>query len=104
MRCRRPRFPQAFVEESYKDPRLNSRSGGDRVPFAHHWIEVLTLVLADAWSRENVPVAIIVDPDKKRDVTLAWQGGAQVCLTRPPKPEELIQFVKRVAQTWPQRD
>ena len=67
-----------------------------------NWIEVLTLVQADAWSRENVPVGVFGDdsPDR-RDVLLAWQAGAQLYLTRPPNPEELVRFVNDVARVWP---
>ncbi len=49
-----------------------------------HWIEVLTLLKTDAWARENVPAAVLVDPDSERDVFLAWGAGAVICLTRPP--------------------
>jgi RNA polymerase sigma-70 factor (ECF subfamily) len=66
-----------------------------------HWIEVLTLVQADAWSRDNVPVTVLVDGGE-RDTTLAWQAGAQICLTRPPQLAEVVYFVGRVAQLWPQ--
>jgi RNA polymerase sigma-70 factor (ECF subfamily) len=67
-----------------------------------HWIEVLVLLQADAWSRENVPVAVLIDPGSERDVILAWQAGAQLCLTRPPLPDELVGFVKRLERLWPQ--
>jgi len=67
-----------------------------------NWIEVLTLVKVDAWSRENVPVIAFGDTAADgRDVLLAWQAGAQVYLTRPPRIEEVVNFVNRVAQLWP---
>ena len=67
-----------------------------------NWIEVLTLVKADAWSRENVPVGVFGDdPANGRDVLLAWQAGAQLYLTRPPRPEEVVNFVNRLARLWP---
>jgi DNA-directed RNA polymerase specialized sigma24 family protein/CheY-like chemotaxis protein len=67
-----------------------------------NWIEVLTLIKVDAWSRENVPVmAFGDDPAAGRDVLLAWQAGAQVYLTRPPKTEEVVNFVNHVARMWP---
>ena len=31
----------------------------------------------------------------------ARQAGAQVYLTRPPRIEEVVNFVNRVAQLWP---
>jgi DNA-binding response OmpR family regulator len=34
-------------------------------------------------------------------VLLAWQAGAQVYLTRPPKTEEVVNFVNHVARMWP---
>jgi len=75
-----------------------------------NWVEVLTLVQVDAWSRENVPVCALVDPDPgesdvrhRREILLAWQAGATLCLTRPPKTEELVGFVKHLEETWPRR-
>lgn len=65
-----------------------------------HWIEVLTLLKTDAWARENVPVAVLVDPDSDRDVFLAWGAGAVICLTRPPSTEEVVRYVKRVGKAW----
>ncbi len=66
-----------------------------------NWIEVLTLVQADAWSRENVPVGVIIDhPGNERDVFLAWHAGAVLCLSRPPSAEELVNYVKRVGASW----
>jgi len=67
-----------------------------------HWVEVLTLVQADAWSRENVPVCVLIDPGSRRDVTLAWQAGAALCLTHPFPADELVGFVQRLARLWPQ--
>jgi len=66
-----------------------------------NWVEVLTLVQVDAWSRENVPVGVLVDPDSQRDRLLAWQAGATFCLTRPPQPREVVDLVARVARLWP---
>lgn len=68
-----------------------------------NWIEVLTLVQAEAWSRENVPVGVFVDPDNQRDVVLAWQAGASICLTRPFRTEEAVKFVEHVARRWPDK-
>lgn len=61
-----------------------------------HWTEVLALVQLGEWSRKNVPVGVLVDPDSKRDVLLAWQCGAEFCLTRPPDVGEVVEMVKRV--------
>jgi len=66
------------------------------------WIEVLTLLKTDAWTRENVPVAVLVDPDNERDVFLAWGAGAVICLTRPPAIDELVGFVKELERLWPE--
>lgn len=67
-----------------------------------HWIEVLTLLKTDAWARENVPVAVIVDPDNQRDVFLAWGAGAAICLTRPPAITELVGFAQKLEHLWPE--
>lgn len=64
------------------------------------WIEVLTLLKTDAWTRENVPAAVLVDPDSERDVFLAWGAGAVICLTRPPSIEEVVRYVRRVGKVW----
>ena len=64
-----------------------------------NWVEVLTLLQADAWTRENLPVGVLVDGGE-RDVFLAWQAGAVLCLTRPPATEEVVKYVKGVAQQW----
>jgi len=75
-----------------------------------HWLEVMALVQVDAWSREHVPMGVIVDAGspsiellldakngatgiRERDVLLAWQGGAAFCLHRPPKVEEVVRYV-----------
>ena len=68
-----------------------------------HWLEVLTLLQADEWSRENLPVGLLIDAGNSRDITLAWQAGAFLCLTRPPDPAELVRFVQRIGQVWPDR-
>jgi RNA polymerase sigma-70 factor (ECF subfamily) len=67
-----------------------------------HWVEVLTLIQVDAWGRENVPVGVFVDggSEHQRDVLLAWQAGAFLCLTRPPAVEEVVRFVKQVEEKW----
>jgi len=65
-----------------------------------NWVEVVTLLQADAWSRDNLPVGVLVDPDNQQDRILAWQAGAVLCLTRPPSTEEVVRFVKRIAQAW----
>jgi len=67
-----------------------------------HWIEVLTLLKTEAWARENVPVAVLVDPDNQRDVFLAWGAGAVICLTRPPAVDELVGLVRRLERLWPE--
>jgi len=67
-----------------------------------NWVEVLTLLQADAWSRENMPICVFVDPDNQRDRILAWQAGAQLCFTRPPCTEEVVRYVKRVERVWPE--
>ena len=64
-----------------------------------NWVEVLTLLQADAWARENLPVGVLVDGGE-RDVFLAWQAGAALCLTRPPSTEELVGYVKRIGKAW----
>lgn len=61
-----------------------------------HWVEVLTLIQADAWSRENVPVGVLIDPGNQRDITLAWQAGAVLCLARSAAADEVLTFVKRL--------
>jgi len=66
-----------------------------------HWTEVLLMIQVDAWARENVPVGALVD-DSQRDRILAWQGGAMVCLTRPPQAAEVVRFVDRIARLWPE--
>ena len=66
-----------------------------------HWTEVLLMIQVDAWARENVPVGVLVD-DSQRDRLLAWQGGAMVCLTRPPQPAEVAGYVDRIAKMWPE--
>jgi len=67
-----------------------------------HWIEVLTLLKTQAWARENLPVAALVDPDNERDVFLAWGAGAVICLSRPPAGDELVGLVKRLERLWPE--
>jgi len=68
-----------------------------------NWVEVLTLLQADEWSRENLPIAVLVDAENSRDLTLAWQAGAFVCLTRPPDADRLVSYVRRLATIWPDR-
>jgi len=65
-----------------------------------HWVEVLTLLQVAAWSRENLPVGVLVDPGNQRDLLLAWQAGAVLCLTRPPSTEEVVRYVKRIEKAW----
>jgi RNA polymerase sigma-70 factor (ECF subfamily) len=65
-----------------------------------NWVEVLTLLRADRWSRENVPIGVLGDPDNQRDVVLAWQAGAELFLCKPPKEEELVGLVNRIAKEW----
>ncbi len=67
-----------------------------------HWIEVLTLLKTDAWARENVPAAVLTDPDNERDVFLAWGAGAVICLTRPPVVDELVGYAKKIERLWPE--
>ncbi|MFB3881789.1 MAG: sigma-70 family RNA polymerase sigma factor [Armatimonadota bacterium] len=67
-----------------------------------NWVEVLTLLQIEQWSRENLPVAVLVD-DSQRDRLLAWQAGAFLCLTRPPDSGELVRYVQRTGQIWPDR-
>jgi len=67
-----------------------------------NWIEVLTLLQADSWSRENLPVGVLVDANNARDRILAWQAGAVLCLTRPPDVQEVVGFVKRLERLWPE--
>jgi RNA polymerase sigma-70 factor (ECF subfamily) len=64
-----------------------------------HWTEVLLIIQVDAWARENVPVGVLVD-DCQRDRLLAWQGGAVLCLTRPPQAAEVARYVDRIAKMW----
>ena len=67
-----------------------------------NWVEALTLVQVDAWSRENVPVCVFIDPgeQRERDVLLAWQAGAAICLTRPPRVEEVVSYVRQLEGKW----
>ena len=65
-----------------------------------HWIEVLTLLQADAWSRDNVPVAVLIDRGNERDRALAWQAGAMLCLARSAATDEIVGFVKRLERLW----
>jgi len=67
-----------------------------------HWVEVITLLQADEWSRENLPICVFVDPDNQRDRILAWQAGAVLCFTRPPTTEEVVAFVGRAERVWPE--
>jgi len=68
-----------------------------------NWVEVLTLLRVDAWSRENVPIGVLAgpySPDNKRDMLLAWQAGVELYLSKPPRVDELVGFVNRIAETW----
>jgi DNA-binding NarL/FixJ family response regulator len=65
-----------------------------------HWTEALALVQLAARRGRNVPVGVFVDPERERDVFLAWQCGADFCLTRPPKVAEVVEMVTRVAKAW----
>jgi RNA polymerase sigma-70 factor (ECF subfamily) len=65
-----------------------------------NWMEVLTLLQGDAWARENLPIAVLVDRND-RDVFLAWHAGAAVCLTRPFDVSELVEYVRRMERLWP---
>lgn len=67
-----------------------------------NWVEVLTLLQADAWARENVPVGVLVDGGNRRDITLAWHAGAALCLTRPPDVDELVKFIRKIERLWPE--
>src|SRR5208337_4962388 len=53
---------------------------------APNWVEVLTLLQVEEWSRENLPIVVLIDPPSgaetevkapRRDILLAWQAGAQ---------------------------
>ncbi len=68
-----------------------------------HWTEVMLLVQADAWGRENVPVGVLVDQGSERERLLAWHAGAAFCLCRRPPADvgEVVDFVKRVEKLWP---
>jgi RNA polymerase sigma-70 factor (ECF subfamily) len=63
-----------------------------------NWVEVLTLIMVDAWSREHVKRGVFVDPGNQRDVLLAWQAGADFCLARPPEAAEVVEMVRRVCE------
>jgi len=65
-----------------------------------HWTEVLLMTQLDAWARENVPVGVLVDAANERDRLLAWQGGAVLCLTRPPEAVEVVRYVDRIGKMW----
>lgn len=67
-----------------------------------HWLEVMTLIQVDAWSRENVPVCVLADGggQRERDMTLAWQAGAALFLTKPFDKNELAGFVARIGKDW----
>ncbi|MCJ7752085.1 MAG: hypothetical protein MUQ65_13480, partial [Armatimonadetes bacterium] len=65
-----------------------------------HWTEMLALVKLAEHSGKKVPVGVLVDPDSKRDVFLAWQCGVQFCLTRPPDIAEVVEMVRRVEKLW----
>jgi RNA polymerase sigma-70 factor (ECF subfamily) len=69
-----------------------------------HWTEALALVQLAANSGKNVPVGVFVDPENKRDVLLAWQCGADFCLTRPPEVAEVVDMVRRVAEARQSQD
>ena len=68
-----------------------------------HWLEVLTWLQADRWTRENVPMGVFIDGGSRRDVTLAWQAGAAICIARPPDSAEVVKFVQELAKVWPQQ-
>ncbi len=65
-----------------------------------HWTEALALVQLAAHRGRNVAVGVFVDPDSERDVFLAWQCGADFCLTRPPQAAEVVEMVTRVVKAW----
>jgi len=68
-----------------------------------NWVEVLTLLQVDAWSRENVPAGVFIDredPPHQRDLLLAWQSGVVFCLSRPPSTEEVVRYVNETAKAW----
>jgi len=65
-----------------------------------HWTEALALVQLAAHRGRNVPVGVFVDPESERDVFLAWQCGAEFCLTRPPEIAEVVEMVRRVEKLW----
>lgn len=65
-----------------------------------HWTEALALVQLAAHRGKDVPVGVFVDPESQRDVFLAWQCGADFCLTRPPAVPEVVEMVRRVAEEW----
>lgn len=86
---------------------INDRRGQllvlDKQCVEPNWIELLTLLMLDAWTPEHVKhgVGVIVDPGNERDVFLAWQAGADFILTRPPLPEEVVTYVKRLEELLP---
>jgi RNA polymerase sigma-70 factor (ECF subfamily) len=68
-----------------------------------NWVEVLTLLQVDAWSRDNLPIGVLIDrddPPHQRDLLLAWQAGAVFCLSRPPSTEEVVKYVRDVEKQW----
>lgn len=69
-----------------------------------HWTEALALVQLAARRGRNMPVGVFVDPESERDVFLAWQCGADFCLTRPPHAAEVVEMVTRVAEARRQED
>jgi RNA polymerase sigma-70 factor (ECF subfamily) len=69
-----------------------------------HWTEALALLQLAAHRGRNVAVGVFVDPESERDVFLAWQCGAEFCLTRPPDAAEVVEMVARVAEARRQED
>lgn len=72
------------------------------------WLEVVTLLRGDEWSRENLPVGLLVskhgenNPEDQRKVILAWHAGVQLILTKPVDMKELVSFVNAIAAKWVQ--
>jgi RNA polymerase sigma-70 factor (ECF subfamily) len=72
-----------------------------------HWLEVMALVQVDPWPPRRLPIIAIIDPiagdpRHERDVLLAWQAGAAVCLTRPPEVDRLLGYIESLRAAGPE--
>ena len=63
-------------------------------------LEALSRLKADPATSE-IPVIMLTAKAQDSDVFRGWQAGADLYLTKPFNPAELLTFVKRLLQTAP---